>query len=301
VRATPVRGRPLLITGATGTLGQAFARYCELRGLPYHLLTRAEMDIADRASVERMLSSVRPWAVVNTAGYVRVDEAERDAERCHRENAQGPAVLAGVCAAHGLPLVTFSSDLVFDGTAGEPYVESCGTSPLNVYGRSKERGELHVLSSHPKALVVRTSAFFGPWDEYNFVTLTLRSLASGQTVVAADDMVVSPTYVPDLVDETLNLLVDGESGIWHLANDGAVTWADLARRVAIAAGHDPELILGRPTGELGLVAARPVYSPLASERGVLLSPLDDALARYFDDRARPTPAASSARVVRLEA
>ncbi|MFN7132539.1 MAG: DUF4170 domain-containing protein, partial [Myxococcales bacterium] len=103
------------ITGARGTLGRAFARLCELRGLEYRLLTRQELDIASPASVEAALDRHQPWAVINAAGYVRVDDAESDADRCFRENALGPAELARACARHGLPLVTFSSDLVFGG------------------------------------------------------------------------------------------------------------------------------------------------------------------------------------------
>lgn len=90
--------RSLVITGATGTLGRAFARLCDIRGIPYHLLTRKEMDIADPASVDAALTALSPWAVVNAAGYVRVDDAEREPEACRRENAVGPAILAAACA-----------------------------------------------------------------------------------------------------------------------------------------------------------------------------------------------------------
>jgi dTDP-4-dehydrorhamnose reductase len=295
--------RPLLITGATGTLGTAFARVCTLRGIPYRLVTRAEMEIADAASVDAVLDATRPWAVVNTAGYVRVDDAELEEERCGRDNTDGPATLARACAARSLPLVTYSSDLVFDGRADAPYVESSETAPLNAYGRSKERAERQVLALHPGALVIRTSAFFGPWDEHNFVTVTLRSLEAGRPVIAADDMAVSPTYVPDLVEESLNLLIDGASGIWHLASVGAITWADLARAVAASAGHDPRSVIGRPTDELGMRAPRPRYTPLASERGVLLPTLEHALARYFSERRAYSnhSAVASARVVQTEA
>ena len=282
--------RALLITGATGTLGRAFARLCEVRGLSYHLLSRGEMDIADRASVEAALARLRPWAVVNAAGYVRVDDAEREAERCTRENADGASLLAEACAARGAALVTFSSDLVFDGAKSAPYVESDAVAPLNVYGRSKADAERRVLAAHPGALVARTSAFFGPWDDYNFATLCLRALAAGRAFVAASDSVVSPTYVPDLVNACLDLLIDGESGVWHLANAGALTWAEFATLVARSAGFDPSFVEPRPTRELRLAAARPRYTALASERGALLPPLESALARYLRESAAPTPA-----------
>jgi dTDP-4-dehydrorhamnose reductase len=273
--------RPLLITGATGTLGRAFAKICEARGLAYRLLSRHEMDIADAAAVERAMIEYEPWAVVNTAGYVRVDEAEGDAERCLRENAAGAKILAEACARFNLKFVTFSSDLVFDGRSETPYVESSRCAPLNVYGRSKVEAEALVLNAHPGALVIRTSAFFGPWDEYNFVTVALRTLASGQRFRAADDAIISPTYVPDLVHAALDLLIDEEQGIWHLANKGATSWVELARRVAELAGLDPGLIDACSTRSLQLAAPRPLYSVLGSERANVLPSLDDALGRYL--------------------
>jgi len=277
--------QPLLITGASGTLGRAFARVCAARGLAYVLTARAELDIAAPVSVATRLDEVRPWAVINTAGYVRVDDAEREPERCLRENTEGPALLATGCAARGIPLVTFSSDLVFDGVKGAPYLEDDPTAPLNVYGRSKAEAERRVLEAQPAALVIRTSAFFGPWDEWNFITLVLRELGAGRRFIAAADATVSPTYVPDLVHASLDLLIDGERGVWHLANPGALSWLELARESARRAGLEPAQVEGRATAELGLAAPRPPYSALGSARGMLMPPLDDALDRYFAVRA----------------
>jgi dTDP-4-dehydrorhamnose reductase len=275
------RTRELLITGARGTLGRAFARICEHRGLPFRLLDRQALDIGDAESVERALGSFSPWAVINAAGYCRVDDAENDRDMCHRGNAVGPAILAAACASRGLPLVTFSSDLVFDGRSRSPYRESDGVAPLCVYGQSKVEGERQVLNTHRGALVVRTSAFFGPWDEYNFVTMTLRSLAAGVGVHAANDMTVSPTYVPDLVNATLDLTIDGATGIWHLANAGATSWAEFARLSAALRGYDEDLIVPVPGAALGFAAARPTYSALGTERGSgLMPPLAAALERY---------------------
>ncbi|HEX8189257.1 MAG TPA: SDR family oxidoreductase, partial [Pyrinomonadaceae bacterium] len=287
---------PLLITGATGTLGAAFARVAESRALPHRLLSRREMDIADPESVERALEGAGAWALVNAAGYVRVDDAEREAESCFRENTEGARVLAEACARRGVKLVTFSSDLVFDGRGRrEPYVESDAVSPLGVYGRSKAEAERLVLELLPTALVVRTSAFFGPWDEYNFLHAALAALSRGEEFVAADDAHVTPTYVPELAHACLDLLVDGEGGVWHLANSGAVTWADLARRAARLAGLDERLVKGRPTGELNLAAPRPAYSALGTERGALLGTLDEALARFMREGGADTPSLRRAR------
>jgi dTDP-4-dehydrorhamnose reductase len=275
---------PLLITGATGTLGQAFARLCEVRGIPYYLLSRQEMDITDAMAVERMLMELQPWAVINAAGYVRVDDAEREPYRCHQINTEGATILAKACAERGIPMVKFSSDLVFDGNRIDPYLESHQVAPLNVYGHSKAIAEQQVLGVHPGSLIIRTSAFFSPWDSYNFLTIALRTLAAGETFVAASDAVVSPTYVPDLVNVTLDLLIDGESGLWHLANTGAIAWADLARGVADLAGLDSSGVYARPSKDLNWIAPRPAYSVLTSERGVLLPTLETAIDRYLTER-----------------
>jgi dTDP-4-dehydrorhamnose reductase len=268
--APATAGRPLLITGATGTLGRAFARLAEHRGLAHVLTTRAELEITDDASIEAAIARFQPWAIVNTAGFVRVADAEQEPDACFRANTTGPERLAAACARHGLPLVTFSSDLVFDGQLGRPYLESDPARPNSVYGASKAAAEQRVLDIWPETLVVRTSAFFGPWDRYNFVWDALRRLSRGEIVEASDDAVVSPTYVPDLVHATLDLLLDGESGLWHLANEGAVSWHGLALRAADGAGLDGSLVRAP---ERGLAA----NTALSSARGLILRKLEPAL------------------------
>lgn len=287
-------GHPILVTGAHGTLARTFGRTCDRRGLPVHLLSRAQMDITDPASIDEVIQRIKPWAIINAAGYVRVDEAEHNAIRCHRENAHGPAVLAAACANHRLPLLTFSSDLVFDGNKAAPYMEADAVSPLNVYGRTKAEAERRVLALLPTALVVRTSAFFGPWDEHNFVTRALHDLEAGRRLRVAADVVVSPTYVPDLVSAALDLLTDGECGIWHLSNPGAITWADLARRAAQIAGVPAWTLEPVAAHDLNLAAPRPAYSVLGSERGWLMPSLDDALERYVQERQEGASQADAA-------
>lgn len=278
--------RPLLIIGATGTLGRAFARLCDVRGLPYRLVGRSELDITRTETADALLDRLRPWAVINAAGWVRVDQAELEPEACFRANAHGPAVIAAACARRGCRLVTFSSDLVFgaDGRApAEGFVESDPPAPLNVYGASKVEAEKRVLTILPSALVVRTSAFFGPWDAHNFATQVLRTARRGEKIIAAGDSVVSPTFVVDLVHAALDLLIDGERGIWHLANRGAVTWAEFARRVLARAGAPSELAVEeRPIAALSEGARRPLFSALGSERAWLMPALDDAIGRYLE-------------------
>jgi dTDP-4-dehydrorhamnose reductase len=277
-----LQGRPLLVTGAGGTLGQAFARAAARRGLRAVLLTRRDLDIADRAAVEALMEEVQPWAVVNAAGYVRVDDAEEEAELCWRENVTGAVTVARAVAAHGCRLATFSTDLVFDGRSAEPYDEDAVPGPLNVYGRSKAVAEELVLAAAPQALVVRTAAFFGPWDQANFVAAAVRSVANGATFAAAADLRVSPTYVPDLADAVLDLLLDDARGIWHATNQSALSWSDLAYLAVAKAGLEwaAHLIHPMPAAQLNFKASRPANSALTSVRGQTLGSLDDALARY---------------------
>ena len=284
VKKSGEASRPLLITGATGTLGQAFARICQRRGLAYQILSRAQLDIADEASVASALNQHEPWAVINAAGYVRVDEAETNVAVCRRENLTGPTLLARACRARNLSFITFSSDLVFDGEKTEPYVESDATSPLNVYGTSKAQAEARVLEEFPGALIIRTSAFFGPWDQYNFVHHVLNNLAKRLSVSAAGDITVSPTYVPDLVDAALDLLIDGEQGIWHLAGPASLSWAHFARLVADMAGYDSNLVECRSSRSFGFTAVRPSFTPLSSERGSFMPSLENSLDRFLKDR-----------------
>lgn len=269
--------RRLFITGA-GTLGQAFARICDARGLSHLLLPRAAMDITDAGAVQAMLLQYRPWAVINTAGYVRVQQAENDAARCFEENARGAEVLAQACASLHIPYVTFSSDLVFDGSLGRPYVESDSVCPLGIYGASKAEAEKRVAAAYPQALVIRTSAFFGPWDSYHFLHAVLHSLKAGQRFEASDGIIVSPTYVPDLVQSALDLLIDGADGVWHLANQGWASWYELASRAATAAGVATASLVRSGSDDASITA-------LSSERGLLLPPLDSAIQRFVHERA----------------
>jgi dTDP-4-dehydrorhamnose reductase len=280
----PVTGPPILIVGATGTLGRAFHRICTARGLASQLAGRQDADITDAVRVDAVIRRVQPWAVINAAGYVRVDDAEHDADACHRANVTGPLTLAAACRRHGLPLVTFSSDLVFDGRAERPYTERDNPNPLSVYGASKAEAERRVLELMPKALVVRTSAFFGPWDDHNFVAHLIDALDSGRTFNAAADSVVSPTYVPDLVQATLDLLIDGEHGIWHLANCGETTWFDFARAAATACNRPVDLICPVPTVAACGPARRPAYSALCSDRGRVMPSLAAGLSAYAELR-----------------
>ncbi|HVM23619.1 MAG TPA: family 1 glycosylhydrolase [Sphingomicrobium sp.] len=278
------KARPILITGATGTLGQAFAKICAHRGLPHVLTSRAELDICNEESIAAALERFKPWAVINAAGFVRTWEADAKFDECLAANATGPELLGRACKAAGIPLVTFSSDLVFDGKAGRPYVEPDRPAPACAYGKSKAEAEQRLLSLDADALIIRTSAFFGPWDRYNFLFNTVERLRRGEDVLASDKTVVSPTYVPELVQATLDLLLDQEKGIWHLTNQGAVSWHDLACEIADRAKLDSARIIAPEQEE------EPCDTSLSSTRGLLLRPLDRALDDFVQQaRSAITP------------
>ncbi|HEX5071074.1 MAG TPA: family 1 glycosylhydrolase [Vicinamibacterales bacterium] len=277
-RATKPPARIAICGG--GTLARAFAKACQARGLEYRLLTRREVDAADRGDVSRMFDDVRPWAVINAAGYVQVDLAERETDRCWRDNASAPAILAEESAARGARLVTFSSDLVFDGQQSAPYIETDAVGPLSVYGGSKAAAEAAVTARLSSALIVRTAAFFGPDDAANFLVHALRQARRGERWRAARDLVVSPTYVPDLAEATLELLFDDAAGLWHLTSLTPITWADFAREAMRRFDLDPHLVRDCAAADMGLIARRPPFSALRSERGALMPSLESALDRF---------------------
>lgn len=273
--------KPVLIIGKNGTLGRAFAKICDDRLINHHLLSRQECDISNGRSIESAIELYKPWAIINAAGFVRVDDAEQECEACMRDNTTGPHNLALACSKHGIQLLNFSSDLVFDGRKPTAYVESDLPNPLNVYGQSKAQSELLVLKEFPSSLIVRTSAFFGPWDEYNFVHYVRKALSGYETVTVAKDNYISPTYVPHLVNTSLDILIDKESGIWHLSNKGSVSWAEFAFLIADKFDLDKSLIRAVNADEIGFAARRPFNSVLGSERGQLLPSFESALDEYL--------------------
>ncbi|PLK25956.1 family 1 glycosylhydrolase [Novosphingobium sp. TH158] len=270
----------LLIVGATGTLGQALAAACRHRNLAHRLVGREVMDLNDAAMIGQALDRYRPCAVLNAAGWVRVDDAESEGPACHAANAEGAERLARLCAARGIPTVSFSSDLVFPNCEGQGWREGDQPAPLNTYGKSKHRMEQAIARLSGDHLVIRTAAFFSPFDPHNFAVHVVESLREATEVQAARDAVVSPTYVPDLCDAVLDLLIDGETGLWHLSNGEGISWFDFARRIARECGFDEAMVHAVTGEELGWKAPRPANCTLLSERGSPMPSLDSAIARF---------------------
>jgi dTDP-4-dehydrorhamnose reductase len=275
---------PLLIVGANGSLGGAFAKICETRGIIYHIVKRSQLDITSKESIQNILNVRKPWAIINAAGFSDIDEAEMDPQLCFRENTLGPAVLAEICKAENIKLVTFSTDQVFNGKKGKPYIENDRTAPLNTYGESKKMAEEQVLAINPRALIIRSSSFFNPWNEGDTLARILHSsITPNQSHYLASDIIISPTYIPDLVNTALDLLIDEESGIWHLSSQEEISYFDFTKLALNLAGLSHTHISSVPSVKLKYKAERPSYSVLKSSQGISLPPLYHALHRYLNE------------------
>jgi dTDP-4-dehydrorhamnose reductase len=255
--ADPVRAgrrRRVLITGAGGQLGHALRRAFALDDVL--ALTRADWDVTQPASLAR---SQRDFdLVLHTAAWTDVDGAEADPQGAAAVNVAGTAHAAALRA----PLVTFSTDYVFDGRKRSPYVESDGPNPISAYGRTKLHGE---AAAGMQAWVIRTSWLFGPTG-HNFLRTMVRLGAERDEVAVVDDQRGSPTFVGHLAEATRELVdADLPKGLWHVAADGDCTWADFAEAIFEEAGLDTR-VRRISTAELGRPAPRPAYSVLRSER-----------------------------------
>ena len=181
--------------------------------------------------------------------------------------------------------MTFSSDLIFDGAKKTPYDETDVAKPLNIYGISKANAEQVVRKVNPEALIIRTSAFFGPWDNYNFAHNVVDALKHERSFHVVKEVIISPTYIPDLVNAALDIFIDEEKGIWHLSNEGMVSWSDFASAIAERAGHKKHNLVFKNINEMGWKAQRPLYSALKSDKGIKLPVWDNALERFFEQKA----------------
>ena len=258
----------ILLLGATGQLGTAMTGMLDDFVAP----TRAELDLSrlTRERADEVVSASKPHLLVNCAAYTAVDKAEEEVDLATAVNGEAVGILAEVTADHGIPLVTFSTDYVFDGTGTRPYLESDATAPVNAYGRSKLVGEKLALDANPDTLVIRTSWVISGTHP-NFVATMLRLASEGRELTVVDDQRGRPTVAADLARGALDAVDEGASGILHLTNEGTTTWFGLARASLELAGLDPELIQPCSTDEYPTPAARPAYSVLGSERRETLS------------------------------
>jgi dTDP-4-dehydrorhamnose reductase len=224
---------PVLVIGIGGQLSSALAR--QAADVPLLQVERPEIDLLQPQTVAPALERIRPALVINAAAYTAVDRAESERERAWAINASGPAAIAAWCAAAGVPLLHVSTDYVFDGRKGAPYVETDPPSPTGVYGESKLAGEQAVLQRCPQAAVVRT-AWVVSAVGHNFVLTMLNAARQGRQLRVVADQVGCPTPAADLAAVLLAIArrslaegwQPGWSGIFHAAGTGATSWYGLA-------------------------------------------------------------------------
>jgi dTDP-4-dehydrorhamnose reductase len=269
--------RPLLIVGGSTTLSGAFARSCKSRGIPYRVEVRSPVDSDETRA---MLLRHNPWAVIYADAHDEESSGKIVVFGRARHRAQA-ASLAQECDLMAARLMIFSNDLVFDGQSGRPYLETDPIGPLSRVGINNAGLEAEV-AKFSSVLIIRCGPLFGQMQEYDFVAAAVQHLAAHRPVLAEDASLFSPAYVPHLIDASLDLLIDGETGFWHLANQcSGISWAGLAKRAAQLAGVSPRLLClgyGQPYS-----AERRGYYVLGTVRGALMPSLEEALTRYASD------------------
>lgn len=283
-----------VILGSSGQLGTELTIAFRARGFEVFGFERAEVDITDAVKVEQCISRLDPAVVVNAGAYNQVDVAEKEPQAAYLVNALAVRNLAMSCRQADARLVHFSTDYVFDGTAGRAYREDDLTHPLGAYAVSKLAGELYAQAYLQHPLIIRTSGVFGPGGLHtargNFIELMLRLAKSGGTIRVVEDHVASPTYAPALASRTADLVERNASGIIHAGGGTPVSWFDFAQMIFEEAGLNPEL---RPTNEreYRTAARRPRYSALSNAKMESLGiepmpPLRHTVRDYLAARAQ---------------
>lgn len=225
-------------------------------------LARGDLDITDGAAARESLALIKPHYLVNCAAYADVDGCERNPGLAYSVNAYGAGFLARACAELKIRLIHISSDYVFDGLKRSPYLESDVVAPLNVYGKSKLKGEELVLEASKRHLVVRSSWLYALWGK-NFVNTILNLAARQKEIKVVGDQVGSPTFTRDLSLAIRALILAKEAaGIVHAANGGVCSWYEFARAILDKAPIEGVSVVRVSADELKRPAKRPGYSVL---------------------------------------
>jgi dTDP-4-dehydrorhamnose reductase len=246
----------ILVVGAKGMLGQDLLEILGNRGQGLDI---ADIDITSLESVLKVLGELKPEVVINCAAYTDVDGCESNIETAMTVNGEGAAHLAFACREIGALLVQISTDYIFDGGKGTPYVEDDAPHPLSIYGESKLAGEMNAAFS-PDYLIVRTQWLYGLHGK-NFVETMLRLGAEKDQLTVVDDQIGSPTWTVDLSRAIIALIDKGCRGIYHAANSEYCSWNDFAKAIFDEAGLSV-MVKPMTTGELNRPANRPLYSTL---------------------------------------
>jgi dTDP-4-dehydrorhamnose reductase len=287
-------GKRIIVFGSAGQLGIELCGELARRGYEVRRLERAALDICDSDKVEHALAEFDPAAVFNAAAYNQVDVAEREPLAAFESNALGVRNMAIACRQNDARLIHFSTDYVFDGTLGRPYVETDATHPLGAYAVSKLAGELYVQAYLERPIIVRTSGVFGPGGlrtaRGNFPELMLRLAHEGKPIRVVEDHIASPTYAPLLASRAIDLLERDLDGVFHVGGGEPISWFEFARLIFEKAGVTANLTATNER-EYRTAAKRPKYSALENARlrvnGIApMPPLAEAVEAYLESRKR---------------
>lgn len=272
----------VVITGADGQLGRALREV--LRGHDLFLVDLPEYDVTD-PQIVGTVAEFQPDLVIHAAAMTDVDGCERDPDLAFRVNEVGTRNVAEACRLCDAALVYVSTDYVFDGTKGEPYLESDEPRPLCVYGRSKLAGELAVRDLLSRYYIARTAWLYGPGGR-NFVTRILELAADHDQLSVVTSEVGSPTYAPDLSAAIARLIEYPVYGTYHLVNEGSCSRFEFAQRILELAGIGGVALRGMQHYErlAAVPADATLKNYLASTRlGIALRPWQEALRAYFEE------------------
>jgi dTDP-4-dehydrorhamnose reductase len=252
----------VLVTGAGGQVGTDVVRHCRAAGDEVVPLGHGELDVGDRDATLQAILTVRPDVVFHAAAWTAVDDCETDPDRAFRDNALAVRWVADGARRCGAHLVHLSTDYVFDGTKDGAYHEWDEPSPRSVYGASKLAGEREAFQQLPDASVVRTSWVMGMHGRN--MLKTVLALRDRDELAFVDDQRGCPTFTADLAVALRHLAAARIPGLFHLTNEGAVTWYGFARQVLEAIGEDPDKVRAIRTDELEppRPATRPANSVL---------------------------------------
>jgi dTDP-4-dehydrorhamnose reductase len=293
---------PILVAGGSGQVAQALGRVAPSRDMDVVVLGRPGFDFDDPGTIRAAFAGGAWRYVVNAAAYTAVDAAEADEAGAARANADGPEALATLCARAGIPFIHISTDYVFDGSSGRPYLETDATSPTGVYGRTKRDGEVRVLKAGGKSIILRTAWVYSDTGK-NFVRTMLSAGAKLPRLRVVADQTGSPTAAADLAAAILDIIAvierDGWQerfgGIFHATGSGETTWHGLAvATFEEARRHDGPYPEVEPiaTADWPTPAQRPADSRLDNSKladvfGITLPPWRQSLARTVDSLLTP--------------
>ncbi|HOG16109.1 MAG TPA: dTDP-4-dehydrorhamnose reductase [Syntrophales bacterium] len=218
-----------------------------------------EIDVTDAAACRETIGEVGPDIVINTAAFTDVDGCESSRDRCFAVNALAVEHIVSACRPRNIPIVHFSTDYVFDGSKGSPYVEEDVPGPLNVYGQSKLEGEKLLQSSSDNYLLIRSQWLYGAHGK-NFVRTILEKGRSLDVVEVVDDQIGSPTYTADLAQAVQRLVETGQRGVFHVTNRGSCSWFEFTKKIFEFAGMSSVQVHPIKSSQLSRPARRPVYS-----------------------------------------